>query len=467
MPNILPTLPTLDPDSDFTLSHDSLGSRNMIFDPGIFIEVQSERLLSRDEFSISFIRDPISLVFDTLLPFLSKNEDKVFNLGILTSHLLSHRDKIISDFSKSPMMISEGDIPHLDVLISWIFEDSRIHGIGYQGKDKNKDKADKTEHENGKSMRKRVQRLKKLQASLRCYLATCFYLEQPLSSPKNDAYTAIIRDAEQRQGPNVVTGTFLLNNRYARVLFDFGSDKSLVNSSFSHLIDIKPVRLTTSYEVELADGRIVSTNTVLRGFTLNLINQLFKIDLMPIELGTFDIVIGMDWLVERDVVIVCGKKKVHIPVKNEMLVVKGNEGVSRLKVISCIKARKNVEKGSQLFLAHVMKKEPLEKRLQDVTVIRDFPEVFPNDLLGLPPPRQVKFRIELIPGAAPVARTPYRLASSEMKELFDQLKELPEKGFIRSSSSPWGASVLFAKKKDRTFRICIDYREPNKLTVKN
>ncbi|GJZ72378.1 hypothetical protein Tco_0636229 [Tanacetum coccineum] len=115
MPNILPTLPTFDPDSDFTPYHDSLGSGNKIFDPGIFIEVQSVRLLSRDEFSISFIRDPLSLVFDTLLPFSSENEDKVFNPGILISPLLSHRGEIISNFSKSPMMISGGDIPYLDV----------------------------------------------------------------------------------------------------------------------------------------------------------------------------------------------------------------------------------------------------------------------------------------------------------------------------------------------------------------
>ncbi|GKB58252.1 reverse transcriptase domain-containing protein [Tanacetum coccineum] len=114
----------------------------------------------------------------------------------------------------------------------------------------------------------------------------------------------VIRDAEKQQGPNVVTGTFLLNNRYATVLFDSGSDKSFVNTSFSHLIDINPVRLDTSYEVELADGRVVSTNTILRGCTLNLLNHLFKIDLMPIELGTFDVVIGMDWLVDQDAVIV-------------------------------------------------------------------------------------------------------------------------------------------------------------------
>ncbi|GJX05122.1 hypothetical protein Tco_0191038 [Tanacetum coccineum] len=112
MPNTLPTLPTLDPDSDFTPSHDSLGYGNKIFDPGIFIEVQSERLLSRDEFSISFICDPL---FDTLLPFSSENEDKVFNPGILASPFLSHRDKITSDFSENPMMMYGGDIPLLDV----------------------------------------------------------------------------------------------------------------------------------------------------------------------------------------------------------------------------------------------------------------------------------------------------------------------------------------------------------------
>ncbi|GJX20414.1 putative reverse transcriptase domain-containing protein [Tanacetum coccineum] len=276
-----------------------------------------------------------------------------------------------------------------------------------------------------------------------------------------------IRETERGQGPNVVAGTFLLNNRYVNVLFDSNSDKSFVNTSLSHLIDIKPERLNNSYEVELADGKIVRTNTVLKGCTLNLINHSFEIDLMPIELGMFDVVIRMDWLVERDAVIVCGKKEVHIPVKNEVLVVKGNEGVSRLKVISCIKAIKYIERGSQLFLAQVTEKESKEKRLEDAPVVRDYPEVFPDDLPGLPPPRQVEFRIELVPGAAPVARAPYRLTPTEMKELADQLQELSEKGFILPSSSPWGAPVLFVKKKDGSFRMCIDYRELNKLTIKN
>ncbi|GKD24952.1 putative reverse transcriptase domain-containing protein [Tanacetum coccineum] len=130
-----------------------------------------------------------------------------------------------------------------------------------------------------------------------------------------------------------------------------------------------------------------------------------------------------------------------------------------------------MEKGFLIFLAHVTAREvedkSKKKRLEDVPIFQDFPKVFPEDLSGLPPTRQVEFQIDLVPGAAPVARAPYRLAPSEMKELSEQLKELSDKGFIRPSSSPWGAPVLFVKKKDGSFRMCIDYRELNKLTVKN
>ncbi|GKE66663.1 putative reverse transcriptase domain-containing protein, partial [Tanacetum coccineum] len=168
-----------------------------------------------------------------------------------------------------------------------------------------------------------------------------------------------------------------------------------------------------------------------------------------------------------DAVIICGEKVVRIPYGNKTLIVKGDKGVSRLKVISCIKARKYVERGYNLFLAHVTENKSKEKRMEDVPVSHDFPEVFPEELPGLPPPRQVEFRIDLLSGAEPVARAPYRLAPSEMKELSVQLQELLEKGFIHQSSSSWGASVLFVKKKNGSFRMCIDYHELNKLTVKN
>nr|GFB30690.1 putative reverse transcriptase domain-containing protein [Tanacetum cinerariifolium] len=131
----------------------------------------------------------------------------------------------------------------------------------------------------------------------------------------------------------------------------------------------------------------------------------------------------------------------------------------------------NVMTGYPVFLANIttktLKDKSEEKRLENVPIVRDFSEVFPEDLPGLPLTRQVEFQIDLIPGAAPVARTPYRLAPSKMKELLDQLQEFSGKGFIRPSSSPWGAPVLFVKKKDGSFQMCIDYRELNKLTVKN
>ncbi|GKC04991.1 putative reverse transcriptase domain-containing protein, partial [Tanacetum coccineum] len=203
---------------------------------------------------------------------------------------------------------------------------------------------------------------------------------------------------------NVVTGTFLLNNRYASILFDTGANMSFVSTAFSSQIDITPIALDHYYDIKLADGRIIGLNIILGGCTLNILNHPFNIDLMPIELGSFCAIIGMDWLVKYQAIIMCAKKIV-------------------------------------LFLANVTTKETEDKsekkRLKDVPIVQDFPDVFPKDLS---------------------ARAPYRLAPSEMKELLDQLKELSNKGFIRPSSSPWGALVLFVKKKDGSVYSKIDLR---------
>ncbi|GKC25369.1 putative reverse transcriptase domain-containing protein [Tanacetum coccineum] len=180
---------------------------------------------------------------------------------------------------------------------------------------------------------------------------------------------------DAQQDPKVVTGTFLLNNQYATSLFDSGADKSFVSTNFSTLIDIEPVELDTSYEVELVDGKVVSTNNVLIGCTLNLLNHSFPIDLMVIELGSFDIIIGMDWLSRYDAAILYGEKKVRIPLEGKTLVIEGNRNNSQLKIVSCIKAQMYIEKGCELFLAQVTKQESKEKRLEDVPVIRDFPEL--------------------------------------------------------------------------------------------
>ncbi|GKB69611.1 putative reverse transcriptase domain-containing protein, partial [Tanacetum coccineum] len=195
------------------------------------------------------------------------------------------------------------------------------------------------------------------------------------------------------------------------------------------------VELYFSYEVELADGKVVSTNTVLRSCTLVLLNHVFKIDLLPTRLGSFDVIVGMDWLSYHRAVIDCYEKIVRIPLPNgEFLEVQGERPEKNPGSLACIKAD--------------------EKKFDDIRVVRDFPEVFPDDLSGLPPVREIEFRIDLIPGASPVVKSPYRLAPSEMLELSNQLKELQEKGFIRPSHSPWGAPVLFVKKKDGAMRMC-------------
>nr|GEX85931.1 putative reverse transcriptase domain-containing protein [Tanacetum cinerariifolium] len=200
---------------------------------------------------------------------------------------------------------------------------------------------------------------------------------------------------------NVVTGTFLLNKCYASMLFDSGADRSFVSTTFSALLDVAPSTLATSYAIELVDGRVSETNIVLRGCTLGLLGHPFNIDLMPVELGSFDVIISMDWLANYHTVIVCDEKVVRIPYGDEVLIIRGD----------------NCDGG--------------------------------------------------IPGAALVAQAPYRLAPAEMQELSTQLQELSDRGFIRPSSLPWGAPVLFVKKKDGSFWMCIDYCELNKLTVKN
>ncbi|GJY86793.1 putative reverse transcriptase domain-containing protein [Tanacetum coccineum] len=209
------------------------------------------------------------------------------------------------------------------------------------------------------------------------------------------------------------------------------------------LINIAPTPLENCYDVELADGKLVEIDTIIRGCTLNFLDHPFNIDLMPVELGSFDVIIGMDWLRRCHAVIVCDEKLVQIPYGNETLTFCGNESSngreSRLTVISCSKAQEYMAKGCQVFLAQISAKKEEDKsegkQIKDVPIVRDFPEVFPEDLPGLPPARPVEFQIDLIPGAAPVARAPYRLAPSEMKELSEQLQELSTR-IIMPGSSP-------------------------------
>nr|GEV29654.1 putative reverse transcriptase domain-containing protein [Tanacetum cinerariifolium] len=211
---------------------------------------------------------------------------------------------------------------------------------------------------------------------------------------------------------------------------------------------IEPNELGFRYEIEIASGQLVEIDKVIKGCKLEIEGHVFDIDLIPLGHGSFDVIIGMDWLSNHKAKIICHEKVVRtLLLDGKVLRVLGEKPDEKMRQLKSVKAK--------------------DKKQREIVVVRDFPEVFPDDLSGLPAIREIKFRIELIPGAVPVAKSPYRLAPSELEELSGQLKELQDKGFIRPSSSPWGATILFVKKKDGTFRMCIDYTELNKLTVKN
>ncbi|GJX63882.1 putative reverse transcriptase domain-containing protein [Tanacetum coccineum] len=170
----------------------------------------------------------------------------------------------------------------------------------------------------------------------------------------------MLRDKNAHQDPNVVMGMFLLNQHLARVLFDSRADKSFVSISLASKLNIPPITIDTFYNIKMADGNLVSTNTIIQGATLTLLNQPFKVDLMPIKLGSFDVVTGMDWLSRYHARIICDKKVAHIPINGETLIIQ------------------------------VMEKKSDEKRLEDIPVVQEFPKKFPEDLHGLPPVHQGK-----------------------------------------------------------------------------
>ncbi|GKD49429.1 putative reverse transcriptase domain-containing protein, partial [Tanacetum coccineum] len=251
-----------------------------------------------------------------------------------------------------------------------------------------------------------------------------------------------------RQDPNIMTGTFTLNNHYATTLFDSGADYSFVSTTFIPLLGIEPINLVFGYEIEITSGQLVKIDKVIRGCKLEIEGHMFDINFISFGSRSFDVIIGMDWLSNHKAEIICHEKVVRIPLLDE-------------KVLRVIKERPEEK------TRNVMSANDKEQKQEEIVVVRDFPEVFPDDLSGLPPIREIKFRIELVPRAISVTKSSYRLAPSEMEELSGQLKELQDKGFIRPSSLPWGAPILFVKKKDGSFRMCIDYRELNKLTIKN
>nr|GEW78784.1 putative reverse transcriptase domain-containing protein [Tanacetum cinerariifolium] len=244
--------------------------------------------------------------------------------------------------------------------------------------------------------------------------------QKPREPSKGRAFLLGVEEA--RQDSNIVTGTFTLNDHYATTLFDSGADYSFVSTTFIPLLRIKPSELGFRFEIEIARGQLEEIDKVIKGCRLEIKGYVFDIDLIPFGHGSFDWIIGMDWLSNHKAEIIFHEKVVRIPLLDgKVLRVVGERPKEKVRLLMSVKTS--------------------DKYQEEIVVIRDFLEVFPDDLSGLPPGQEIKFRIELIPGATPVAKSPYPLKPSELEEFSGQLKELQDKRACWSKVDAIGCCV--------------------------
>ncbi|KAL0539586.1 hypothetical protein IC582_023802 [Cucumis melo] len=290
---------------------------------------------------------------------------------------------------------------------------------------------------------------------------------QGAGAPHQGRVFATNRTEAEKAG-TVVTGTLPVLGHYALVLFDSGSSHSFISSAFvSHArLEVEPLYQILS--VSTPSGECMLSKEKVKACQIEIAGHVIEVTLIVLDMLDFDVILGMDWWAANHASIDCSRKEVTFnPPSMASFKFKGGGSKSLPQVISAIRASKLLSQGTWGILASVVDTREADVSLSSEPVVRDYPDVFPEELPGLPPHREVEFAIELEPGTVPISRAPYRMAPAELKELKVQLQELLDKGFIRPSVSPWGAPVLFVKKKDGSMRLCIDYRELNKVTVKN
>ncbi|XP_056695508.1 uncharacterized protein [Spinacia oleracea] len=252
---------------------------------------------------------------------------------------------------------------------------------------------------------------------------------------------------------DVVTGTFSIYSTPVRVLFDSGASYSFISSSILEILNLDNPK-SVSVPIAFPSGEIVNCEKFYDGVEICIAGAIFPSNLIEFQLGGLDVILGMDWLGKYQAKIDCQAQKVKL--KSPL----GND-------VSYQRIGNKPGKGSPLYFCCVRRIEEEVVLLEDIPIVNEFQDVFPNDVPDMPPKRDVEFTIDLVPGTGPISKAPYRMAPAEMNELKGQLEDLLDKGYIRPSTSPWGAPVLFVKKKDGTLRLCIDYRELNNATVKN
>ena len=278
----------------------------------------------------------------------------------------------------------------------------------------------------------------------------------------------VMKVVEDKDALDVIVGNFTFFDTIVHALIDLGSTHSYVCTDIPNLRNLP--RSETEYDILVTNslGHSVIVNKVYRDCPIRIRECEFMGDLIELSFREFDVILGMDWLSRHRVIVDCRMKRVTLRTSNDDEVIFIGERSNHLSnVISATTTRKMVRKGCEAYLAYVIDTVKARYSVSDIPTVSDFSNVFPEELTGLPPQREIKFAIDVVPGATPASITPYKMAPLELKELKLQLQELLEKGFIRPSVSPWGAPVLFVKKKDGTLQLCIDYRQLNKLTVGN
>ncbi|KZV26694.1 hypothetical protein F511_31305 [Dorcoceras hygrometricum] len=287
--------------------------------------------------------------------------------------------------------------------------------------------------------------------------------------PKQQAKVFALTEEQAQAAPDdVISGNCYLCNFPAYVLIDTGASHTFISEHFviSHKLSAEPLSEIVSVSSPLGKGML--SITAVRNCVLQFEGHTIEIDCVVLGLSDFDCIVGIDMLTKYRATVDCFQKVVRFkPEKTDEWKFYGKGSRARIPLISAITMNNLLQKGAEGFFIYAIDTKKSSPNLVDIPVVCDFADVFPDEIPGLPPYREVDFSIELMPGTQPISKAPYRMAPIELKELKDQLEDLLTKGYIRPSVSPWGAPVLFVRKKDGSMRLCIDYRQLNKATVKN
>ncbi|XP_042460894.1 uncharacterized protein LOC122044835 [Zingiber officinale] len=279
---------------------------------------------------------------------------------------------------------------------------------------------------------------------------------------------ALTREEAQRAGGSVIRGIISVYSIPADILIDTGSSHSFISPEFVCKIRRVPTLRPYGLSVLTPSGGVLMSDQEVKSCPLNFDSHILTVDLQVLEMTEFDIILGMDWLSEHHATVDYRAKVVTFQPLDQSsweFIGINDRGVS---IISALQAQQLLARGCKGYLLSLVSSNvDSSVQLSDVHIIREYPDVFPEELPGLPPRRQVEFAIELLLSTASISKAPYRMAPRELEELKIQLQELLDKSFIRPSVSPWGAPVLFVKKKDGSLRLCIDYRQLNSVTIKN